>query len=408
MTIATGVGKKVAYKKEVTFGVDPAAGGAQYLRRVTSTIDLAKDTYQSAELRTDYQVADMRHGMRKVGGNLKDELSCGTFKDWLAAIARAAWVAGTAITTGALTTISSQVGPPGTITRSAGSFITDGFRVGDIITMSGWATTMTGANATAYQIMAVTATVMTLDGLTPAAFALVTKAAGDSVTVLRSTSKVMVPLSGHTDDSFTIEHQYTDIVQSERFNGCKMNSLDIQLPATGIATMDWNVMGQNAQSVASTGYFTTPTAPTTTGVMAAVNGQLIYNGVVNALVTSASIKIEGGMSVGAVVGSNQTPSVFPGRVRVSGQLGIYFQDAATGRDDFWNEATPSLSIAMASDGGILPASIFVITMPKIKLGGFTRADGEQGIIATAPFTALLPAATTGLDTTTISFQDSTF
>src|SRR5690348_16035416 len=113
MTIATGVQKKVAYKKETTYGVDPTASGAQYLRRVTSTLDLSKDIYQSAEIRTDYQVADMRHGMRKVGGNIKDELSATTFKDFMAAVARKAFVSG--VTSGALTTISSTAGTPGSI-----------------------------------------------------------------------------------------------------------------------------------------------------------------------------------------------------------------------------------------------------------------------------------------------------
>jgi len=44
MTLAAGLFKQVAYKVEATFGAQPAASGAQSLRRVTSSLDLTKDT----------------------------------------------------------------------------------------------------------------------------------------------------------------------------------------------------------------------------------------------------------------------------------------------------------------------------------------------------------------------------
>ena len=83
MTIAAGVAKQLRYKVEATFGTAPGASGAQVLRRVNSNLDLSKDTYQSAEIRTDYQIADMRHGVRRVGGNIKGEISPGTYKDFM-------------------------------------------------------------------------------------------------------------------------------------------------------------------------------------------------------------------------------------------------------------------------------------------------------------------------------------
>lgn len=411
MTIATGVQKKVAYKKESTFGVDPGTGSAQYLRRVTNDIDLDKDTYKSNQINPSYQVRDFRHGMRKIGGGNKDELSCTTYKDWFAAILRKAFAAG--VTTGALTTLSSTapVGvTPGFITRSSGSFLTDGFKVGDAITMTGWATTMVGANSRTYFILALTATVMTIIELTGIAnTTLVTKAAGDSVTIVASCSKSYMPATGQTNDSFTIENFYSDITQSERFNGCRISALDLELPSTGMATADWTVMGQNAVS-ASSQYYVTPTAATTTGILAAVNGRLAYSGGLSGLVTSVSLKVDAGMTTGSVVGSNQTPDVFVGGFGLSGQLGLYFQDGVA-RDDFWLENTPTLIVAMASDNNAVPSSYMLINMPKIKLGSFKRDDGMKGLIGTASFTALENVAGgAGLATegTTMSVQDSTF
>ena len=71
MTIAIGVNKEVRIKRETTFGTIPSTGSAQLLRRTESTLDLNKAAYGSSEIRTDYQVADMRHGMKTVAGALK-------------------------------------------------------------------------------------------------------------------------------------------------------------------------------------------------------------------------------------------------------------------------------------------------------------------------------------------------
>src|SRR5258708_20244716 len=84
MTIATGVGKQVAYKAEVTWGTAPAAGGAQSLRRIMSTLSLRKQTYESQEIATHMQRVAMRHGVRSIGGPINGDLSAGTWKDFFA------------------------------------------------------------------------------------------------------------------------------------------------------------------------------------------------------------------------------------------------------------------------------------------------------------------------------------
>jgi hypothetical protein len=50
--------------------VDPAVGSAQIVRRVSSTLKLAKDTYQSNEIRSDRQIYDFRHGVKRVTGGI--------------------------------------------------------------------------------------------------------------------------------------------------------------------------------------------------------------------------------------------------------------------------------------------------------------------------------------------------
>ena len=93
MTIAQGIEKQVRFKVESVFGEAAGATGAQLLRRVTSDLDLNKDTYESAEIATHQQDVDFRHGVRKVGGTINGELSIGTYEAFLAAALRKAWVA---------------------------------------------------------------------------------------------------------------------------------------------------------------------------------------------------------------------------------------------------------------------------------------------------------------------------
>src|SRR5689334_20386503 len=178
--IATGVFKKLIAKKQAALGTKASAGSAQQYRRVTSTIDLKKATYQSNEIRPSMQKSDYRHGVRSVDGTISGELSCGTYQAMIESILRAA--ASSAVTSGALTDVVSAIttGAKGTFTRSTGSFITDGFKVGMVVRWSGWATTGAPNNAHNFLITSLTALIMTgvmLDGV-----AIGAKAAGDSVT----------------------------------------------------------------------------------------------------------------------------------------------------------------------------------------------------------------------------------
>lgn len=401
MAIASGVAKRVAFKKESTWGTAAGTSGGQYLRRVTSSLDLRKETYQSSEIRRDYQVSDMRHGVRSVDGSINGELSAGTWQKFLAAALRRDF--GTAITSTALTNVTAAATAPQFV-RAAGSFLTDGFKVGMVIRWTGWATTGTTNNSRNFLITALTATNMTgvfLDGTTPGA-----KASGDSVTALEVGKHTYAPASSHTDDSFSIEHWYSDIAQSELFTGCKLQSLGFQLPPTGIATVEGQFLGKDV-TTATAEYYASVTAETTTGVLAAVNGALYLQGSAVALLTGLNFTINGNMSGVPVVGSNSYADINEGRIVVEGQITALFQDA-TIRDYFINETEVALTAVLTSANSAT-ADFVAFTMPRIKVGGAAKDDGEKGLVQTLPFTALyLGTGGTGTanEATTLMIQDS--
>lgn len=400
--IATGINKVLTYLKEVTFGDMAGPAGGQMLRRVTSNLDLQKNTYKSNEIRPDRQRADFRHGTRSIAGTIAGELSPGTYKDFIATVLRQAWQA--AATTGALTNITASAAGPHFV-RAAGSFLTDGFKVGDVVRWSGWATTATGNNANNFLITALTATQMT--GLFLNGAAVAAKASGDSVTCALVGKKTWVPQTGHVNDSYTIEHFFSDIGQSEVFTGCRVSQMDIKMPATGMATIDTQFMGKDM--VPSQAQYLTNPLPVSTGTsLAAVNGALSLGGAQVGLITGMNIAINANASKGEVIGSNTTPDIFVGPIDVTGQMTVYFSDASA-RDMFVNETEVSIVAAFTTNNNA-NADFMSFVMPRVKVGGASKDDGEKGLIMTMPYTALLNVnggTNANSLATTISVQDST-
>lgn len=398
---ASGIFKQVAIKRETTFGTAPAATGAQLMRHVTSQINLQKDTYKSNEKRPDMQIGDFRHGVRRVKGTLNGELSPGTYSDIFSAMLKRDFTAGASIT-GASITIAGS-GPTYTVTRAAGSFLTDGFKVGHVIRLSVGTFNAANINKNLW-IVGLTATVATV--LVLNATALVAEGPIASATVAVQGKTTYLPSSGHTDISYSLEHWFNDVVQSELFTGVKFDKGALSLPPTGIATVQFDVLGQG-MTPAQARYFTSPTAITTSAVNAAVNGLLTIGGTQQVVVTGLQLTIDPTFSGDPVVGSNVVPTLFPGTVEVSGQFTVYFTDN-TMRDLFLNETESSLAVVLSSDN-TATANFIGITLPRIKLNSADKNDGNVGIVQTFNFEALYNfagGAGTATEQTTLLMQDS--
>lgn len=411
MPIATGVFKKLAIKKQALLGTIATAGAggtARYRRRVTSTLDLAKASYTSGEILESQQRRDMRHGVRSVAGSISGELSVGGYQPEFEACLRA--VASPASTTGAASIGATSTGAgtyAGTFTRAAGSFLTDGFKVGDVVRPTGFAGAGVNNNTKNFLVTALTATVMTVRILNQTDVAVIAAAAG--VTIAVSGKKLAIPASGQTRDYYTIEHWYSDVAQSEVFKDCVFTGFTASLPATGLATVEFPVMGLDMVTGVAE-YFTAPAASPVGPIVAAVNGVLIVGDVVVANITGLTITLNGNYSVpGGVVGSNTDPDVFPGPIDVSGSVTALFINA-TLRDQFLNETEGNI-VAVLTGSNDVDAPFVAFNMPRTKLGGATKDDGTAGLTQTLPFTALENmaggAAVNSLQTT-LSIQDSAF
>lgn len=377
---------------------DPAASGGQELRRVTSTLSLVKDTYQSAEVRTDRQISDFRHGVQRIQGEITGELSTATYFPFYEAAFRATKVATFSKSNADFTNCAADT-PTSKFTVGGSTWAAQNFRVGDVIRFANMSNAANNAtNFLIYSLSGVDAFV------TPAP---TTQAADAAFTVDRTGTKIFVPTTSHVKRLFAFEHFHADIDITTLFTECRITGFSIQCPATGMATTTINVLGreQTVTSGASSPFFTSPTAAGTDGITAAVNGKIVHAGLVVGVITGVEINFTMAAEATPVVGQNFVAEVFLGRTIVTGQLTALLQDSVF-LDAFDAETEVEILLMMTTTSAV-NAPFVTFYMPRCKLGGATVAlTGEAGVVVTAPFTALLKPTTTGFDNTTCSMVDS--
>lgn len=414
MSLAEGVSARIAYKAhstgvitagtEPTLASDPGASGAQILRRVSSSLALSKETYQSAEIRSDRQISDYRHGVRRVQGNIAGELSPLTYGDFFQAASRGTWEAAVSKTESDFTSVEAD-NTASTFTFAGGNPVTEGFRVGHILRFT--SLTETANNSKNFVITGFGGSSNRTVSVYPAPTTMSTDSAFNVASIGK---RLAVPSSSFVSRKFAVEIYNEDISVARLFTECRVGGFNVQLPPTGMSTVDFSMMGRNMTMYEGTDspFFTSPTDPTSTQLLTAVNGLLRVGGSTIAVVTGLNIQMELNPSADPVVGSNLVPEIFLGRANVSGQMTAMFQDGDL-INDFINETELEL-LAYLEGSNDDAAQAMTFYLPRIKLGGADPAtDGEGGQSITIPFMALKSTATeasTGIAATTIQICDS--
>lgn len=402
---AEGINKQTIYERQAGRGLPGGGAGGQILRRRTSVFTLAKDSYESDEIVSHQQSTGGRHGMRRTTGRVAGLLSPGTYADFFESALRRNFTAG--VTTGALITVTAATPGGGvvTFTRTAGSYLTDGFKIGRVVRAAGYTTTGVANNARNFFITDLTALVMTgffLDGSAGGA-----KAAGDSVTISEVGSVTYAPTTGHTNDWYTFEEWYPDVPKSELFTDCQVGTIGVGMPASGNCTCDLDFVGLDRQ-IFGAQQFVGPAAENDTEILTAVQGILRVNGSTVTNLTGLTLSVATGATLnGPVAGTNTAPGISRGRIRVTGQF--------TAQDDtddlsvlYDDETVTSIHMVMTEDN-TATSGFVAFSLYRVKLGGDTPDDGEKGIVRTYPFVAEyngLGGAGTAYEKSIMAVQDS--
>ena len=91
MANASGSRQTVLYVPEQVRGTVPANPALKTARITSTTLALTKATMASAEIRSDRQISDFRHGIRSGSGDIATEISVGSHDDWLEAALGGTW-----------------------------------------------------------------------------------------------------------------------------------------------------------------------------------------------------------------------------------------------------------------------------------------------------------------------------
>lgn len=401
MPTAQGVAKQIRFKRQTVKGTLAGATLGQILRRTSGSFELAKETYTTeAEITSTQQLLSNRHGVKTVNGKVSGILSPGTYSDMLSAILRRDFAPVTAATAVSLTIAGT--GPTWTVTRAAGSFITDGFRVGQVVRFSVGSLNALNLNKNVL-ITSMTATVLTVVVVNGSL--LQTEGPITGCTVTAPGKVTFVPSTGHTNIYYTVEEWYPDVPTSERNQDVKIANFDLSLPGNGNSTVDITAVGLDQTSLA-TAYFTSPAAETTSPALVAASGVLVIGGVPQGVVTDLKVTLNGNEKVAdGVVGSTVRPDVFRGKVMVAGSFTAYF-DSLTLADAFRNEtAVTLLSVLATSQAG--NADFISVCIAVVDVNTSKPDDGQTGLKRTFDFVAEMQAiAGAGTEVTTIQFQDS--
>jgi len=413
MSIAEGVGARVAYKAysdgvivpavDPDTGTHPGASGGQILRRVSSTLKLGKDTYQSAEVRSDRQIADFRHGTRRGSGSISGELSGKTYQDLMAGAFRADWSGALASDESDFTSAVSD-NATSKFTFAGGDPVAEGYRVGDVIRFSGLAATAN--NAKNFMITGFGGTSNREVSVYPAP---TTDNTPDTeFDVARAGRRLEMPSSGFVSRRFGVEHYFSDIDQSKLFTECRVAGMNLALPATGMATAEFPMVPRNMKVFAtgSSPYFSSPAAETTTPLYTAVGGLVLVGGTQVGIVSGGSINLTLNPTSAAVWGSDLVPEIHLGRAVVTGQLQFQLQNldlSETFLDE--NEVSVLLQMTANSDAS---SPVMVVHLPRIKFGDDDQpVDGEGAMSQTMPFQALkYVGSAAGVPQTTMAIVDT--
>lgn len=402
MPVAQGINKKTVYKKQTGLGANATGGGGQIVRRTSSVFQAPLDTFESNEIVSHQQSTGVGLGVIKPAGKIDGLLSPGTYGTLLASLLRKDMATGVTLT--GLTVTVAASGQNWTLTRSAGSFLTDGVKVGDVGRLTAGAFNALNSQKN-LQVLAVTALALTVKPLNGSA--MFAESAVTAATFAVVGKKSLVPATGHTNDYYTFEEWYPDLGRSEVYNDQQIAQAALSLPATGNATISLDTVGRT-RTLGAAQVLTAPAAETLTDVLTAVNGAILVNGAQVANVTGAQITINGNTAHSdAVVGANVVDDLQRGRIAVSGSFTAKF-DSVTLQTILDGRSTTSLVLTIAEDN-TPNADFMVINMPMIKLTGDTPDDGEKAIIRTYAFTAQINGAggaALATDQTIISIQDS--
>jgi hypothetical protein len=360
---------------EGTWGTPP--GGTYLDKRYTSdTMEQRTTTVESAELDSSRNTTSSARTDVIASGEVGVEYSYGAHDDWMqAALYSAAW-AGGATATESITFAT----PANTLTRAAGSWITDTFAVGQWVEVRG-----STSNDGFYKITNVAATVLTVE----AAHTIVAEGPTPSVTVEQGAQVV----NGNTLQSFTLEREYTDLSNIfVQYPGARVDSMQMALGIGSIVTGSFGFTAK--QELSQTATDSSAITPATSGVIFnSVDHVNLQRGFSPFTIRQWSMNMQNNTRSQSVVGTLGATGVGVGKCRITGTIQAYFESHALFTDYLAFASSP---LAVALNGNGVGAYLLELPQPRLTAGARPTPGINQDVIANMEYTVEKDATLGGM------------
>lgn len=400
-TIAAGSLSEIGFVAEPIFGATPTGSPFQRIRDVSFGVNLQKEIYMAEERRTDRSRSDLQFGYHSLSGEIVGEMSLASWDDFISAALGGTWANPTPVE---LPIVVSADPVTSRITSLTSTFDinSSGIRVGDIFTLT-LARPASGLTDVLLTVMSTTASTIDVEAGT----------ISTTVTAVTATRAYTVGKKtglGTTNQSFTLERWLTDKGLYQQFSGVQFNQLAISVPASGLVSIGFSIIGRTATTFSSTTVASTYTVAPETIPFTTVNGSLYEGSRLLGIVTGAEILVNNNMVSPQIVGTNLAPTIFFGaHADITGTMSVLFTGPDM-YDEFINETETTLVLRLQSHSGALTeSSQFInIVLPRIKYTGAEVVDGGGGAVTvTLPFVALTPLESKPFHgTQAITFQAS--
>ncbi len=357
------------FLKEVEWGVTPASAMTN-LNITSESLDVNTDTANSEFIRSDTNLAGVVRTSVTSGGDVGIELQYGAYDDFLEGALRGAFATDAGVT--ASTTIAAVAsGNEYTSTAEFGNIL-----VGQFIEVRGFTDP---ANNGYFKVITVgsTSSINVFSGAT-----LVNEGVGPSVTIKGAFLK-----NAATDQSWTLEKEFSDITQFMSFTGMRVGVLALTITPGSIITGTITFQGKDGTRGTSTVGTGGPTAAATTESMNAVDNVLDVR-IDNVLSVNEFVEISLNMDTKPrsqqAIGNLNNIGVGTGTFEVTGTMSVYLEDG-TLLDKYLNFDNVELSFVTEDALG----NAYVFNIPKVNFTAATTDAGgiDQDVLVPLTFTA---------------------
>lgn len=343
-TEAAGAGKSVS----IAFNYFRATSPRQFM--------IDREELRSEEVRPSRAKSGARQGFSNITGQFGFELALRAQTELITMLQGGTW---TKPTISGDPDYAMAAATPGVgkarVTRTTGSFITDGFRPGDIITTTLFTAP---ANNRQWTVLAVAAT--TIDLADPTSVA-VTAASSASPVITYPGYRIDLGLNMYTT---TWERRFTGVGQYDNFKGVTVNEFQLTLAPKEIAKGTVSFLGMTGSDQQGTSIATTGIAPVSqTQPMTVFNAGIYEGGTRQALLTQLDVTINNNRTTEAVLGSIGSPGVFEGSQEVSGSMTFFMADGVI-NNKFYNETNSSLFLRIQDPSS--PTDFVSLVIPSLK------------------------------------------